>query len=220
MARWLALAALVLFTLVAPASAAELTGQYVEARNCDVWTGPCFANAEMNLSGKYGLMAWKVDKGSLADVSLDGLGIVAVVTASDTLGLDQTGPARAILIVDSKANAAQREALIRLAKEQGGALVKNVVSVESAPVDLATCECKENACTKLKAGSARLETRCINDQHDTICGNESAFYPPLTKNVKVKAAVAVDYSYTGKALQETWKDYERRGAYVGAFSIR
>jgi len=22
-------------------------GQYVEARNCDVWTGPCFANAEL-----------------------------------------------------------------------------------------------------------------------------------------------------------------------------
>src|SRR5262245_32238884 len=99
MARWLALAALVLFTLVAPASAGELTGQYVEARNCDVWTGPCFANAEMNLSGKYGLMAWKVDKGALTDVRLDGLGVVAVVMASDTLGLEQTGPARAILIV-------------------------------------------------------------------------------------------------------------------------
>src|SRR5436309_3739058 len=83
--------------------AAGISGQYVEARTCDVWTGACFANAEMNLGGKHAVMAWKVDKGQLDNVKLDGLSVVAVVAASDTLGLEQTGPAKAVLIVDSKA---------------------------------------------------------------------------------------------------------------------
>src|SRR5207245_2242051 len=84
-----------------PAKASSVTGQYVEARNCDVWTGPCFANAEMNLTGKHAVIGWKIDHGASADVKLDGLGVVAVVAASDTLGLDQTAPSKAILIVDS-----------------------------------------------------------------------------------------------------------------------
>src|SRR5437588_7806566 len=131
MARWLTLAAIALILAAAPVSAAGITGQYIEARTCDVWTGPCFANAEMNLGGKHAVIGWMVEKGTLGDAKLDGLGVVAVVAASDTLGLAQTGPAKAVLIVDSRADAAQRDALVRLAKRQGGELLKNVVAVQS-----------------------------------------------------------------------------------------
>jgi len=206
--------------LVAPVSAAGLTGQYVEARNCYVWTGPCFANAEMNLAGKHAVLGWKVEKGSFDKVQLDGLGVVAVVAASDTLGLQQTGPAKAVLIVDARADAAQKKALIRLAQQEGGELVRNVVAVESAPVDLVRCECKGNACAELKAGAARIETRCLNADHDKVCGNESAFYPPLARDVTVLPAMAVEHSFTGKGFNETWRDNERRGAYVGSFELR
>src|SRR5260370_29761144 len=64
-------------------------GMYVEARTCDVWTGPCFANADFNIGGKQGVMAWRVEKGQAGDVSLDGLSVVAVVSAANTLGLEQ-----------------------------------------------------------------------------------------------------------------------------------
>src|SRR3954454_19438362 len=94
----------ILFALVlaavcaAPVSAAPaLTGKYIEARTCDIWTGPCYANAEMNLAGKHAVMAWTIDKGEYDGVKLDGLGVVAVVAASDTLGCEQTGKARAVL---------------------------------------------------------------------------------------------------------------------------
>jgi hypothetical protein len=220
MSRRLAFAALALLAAVVPAQAAGLSGQYVEARTCDVWTGPCFANAEMNLAGKHAVLAWKVDKGAEDGVALDGLGVVAVVAASDTLGLDQTGPAKAVLIVDRKATASQREALIRLARRQGGDLVRNVVAVESAPVDLTLCECKGGACAELQAGAARIKTRCIDSHHDTACGNESAYYPPLAKGVKAVPATAVEHSFGGKGLRETWKDTDRRGAYVGSFEAR
>ena len=56
MNRWLALAAIALIAV--PVQAADVTGQYLESRTCDVWTGPCFANAEMNLGGKTALLAW------------------------------------------------------------------------------------------------------------------------------------------------------------------
>lgn len=220
MSRCLAVAALALAVIVTPASAAGLSGQYIEARTCDVWTGPCFANAEMNLSGQHAVLGWKVDKGDFNQVNLDGLGVVAVVRASDTLGLEQTGPAKAILIVDQRATAAQREALISLAKKQGGDLVRNVIAVEAAPVELAICECKNNACARLTAGTAKIETRCLDAHHDKVCGNESAYYPPLTKGVKATAAVAVEHSFQGKTLNETWKDHGRRGAYVGSFAVR
>src|SRR5262249_42991633 len=123
MNRWLSLALVIALLTAAPVYAAGISGQYIEARTCDVWTGPCFANAEMSLDGKHAVMAWKVDKGTLDNVPLDGLTVVAVVAASDTLGLEQTGPARSMLIVDEKATAAQRAALIRLAKQGAGDLV-------------------------------------------------------------------------------------------------
>ena len=99
MIRLLSLAVLGLALVAAPASAAGISGSYIEARTCDVWTGPCFANAEVNLDGKHAVLGWKVEKGELDNVKLDGLGVVAVVAASDTLGLAQTGKSRAVLIV-------------------------------------------------------------------------------------------------------------------------
>jgi hypothetical protein len=219
MMRFVALAALALVVVVLPASAAGLTGQYVECRTCDVWTGPCFANAEM-IAGHNAVMGWKVEKGDLDGAKLDGLSVVAVIDATETLGLEQISPAKAILIVDEKASKAQRAALVKLAKGQGGDLLKNVVKVETAPITLDACLCKEKGCAKLSAGSAKIETRCINDHHDKKCGNEFAYYPPLVKNVEAKAAVAVEHGYSGKGLKHTWKESERRGAYVGTFEIK
>jgi hypothetical protein len=220
MYRWLSLAVLFLVVVAAPAAAGGISGQYIEARTCDVWTGPCFANAEMSLDGKHAVLAWKVDKGTLDNVRLDGLSVVAVVSASDTLGLEQTGPAKSVLIVDAKANAAQRAALIHLAKAEAGNLIGKVLEVQNAKIDFDITQCKEGGCARLEAGKARIETRCLDGHHDTVCGNESEFYPPLSKGVKANAAVAVEHSFAGKAFNETWKDSHRRGAYVGSFEIQ
>ena len=221
MLRQLALAAVVL-ALTIPTKAAELSlhGHYVEARNCDVWTGPCFANADFNLIGKNAVMAWRVDQGQYNNVDLQGLSVAAVIVAHNTLGLDQTRPAQAVLIVDQRANAAQREALVRLAKQQGGKLLANVVSVQSAKVDLHACECKKDACYELTAGAARIKTRCLDADHDKVCGNETAFHPPLAQGVTANPAGVVEHVYRGTGLGQTWSDFERRGAYVGTFEVR
>jgi len=221
MMRLFAVAALVC-ALAAPAHAAELSlrGHYVEARNCDVWTGPCFANADFNLTGKHAVLAWRIDQGRFNDVNLEGLTVAAVIVANNTLGLEQTGPAKAVLIVDERANASQREALVQLAKRQGGKLLANVVAVQTAAVNLTACECKENACYELTAGAARIKTRCIDADHDKACGNETAFYPPLTRDVTARPAGVVEHVFRGTGLNQTWSDFDRRGGYVGTFEVR
>ena len=220
MKRSLSIAALALLFAAAPLSAAELTGQYIEARTIDVWTGPCFANADLNLGGKNAIMAWKIDKGQWEKVSLDGLGVVAVLAASDTLGTQQTGKGKAVLIVDERANREQKDALVALAKKQGGELLGNVVAVRSARVELSVCDCAEGGCGTLRAGDARIETRCLDHKHDKVCGNEYAFFPPLARDVKAEPALAAENTYSGKGLDGTWKDSGRRGAYLGTFTIR
>lgn len=217
----LLLAALLTTATNTPARAPEITGQYVEARTCDVWTGPCFANADFNLSGKNAVMAWRVETGTLHNVKLDGLSVVAVIRANDTLGLKQSAPAKVLLIVDSKATTAQHAALIELAKMQGGDLFGTILAVQTAPIELLVCNCKGETCAELKAGGARIKTRCLDREHDKACGNEIAFFPPLAQGVRhARPAGAIENVWSGTGLGQTWGDYDRRGAYVGGFVAR
>lgn len=214
------LAAVVALALAAPIFAGEIVGQYIEARTCDVYTGPCFANADTSLTGRHAVMAWKIDKGSAGAVKLDGLGVVAVIAAHDTLGMKQIVPGKAIIIVDEKADKAQKAALVEMVQKQTGMLTDNVVAVKAAPIDVEICKCDGNSCAKVAAGLAKVETRCLDVHHDRACGNETAYYPPLAKSVVAKPAIASAHSYKGKEFNETWSDSERRGAYIGTFSIR
>jgi hypothetical protein len=195
-------------------------GQYVEARTCDVFTGSCFANADTGLTGKNAVLAWKIESGAVGGTRLDGLGVVAVVAASETLGLKQSAPSRAVLIVDEKATKAQREALVKFVKAQAGGLAGEVVAVRAAAVDLTICGCDGESCATLKAGTVKLATRCLDSDHDKACGNETTMYPPLVKGVAAKPALAVENTFTGKELNETWADGGRRGAFVGSFVAR
>jgi hypothetical protein len=185
-----------------------------------VFTGACFANADTGLTGKNAVLAWKVESGAVNGTRLDGLGVVAVVAARETLGQKQSAPGKAVLIVDAAATPAQQAALVAFVKEQAGDLVKDVVAVRTAAVDVAICPCDGNACATVRAGTAKVTTRCLDAHADKACGNESSFYPPLAKGVSAQPAMATEHSFTGAGLNETWSDGDRRGAYVGSFRVR
>ena len=89
------------------------SGDYLEVRSCDVYTGPCFANAEMGLTGKEGILMWSVRQGSWQGTDIGGLNVIAVVRTDATLGDQENQPRRgkAVLIVDAKASARQQRAL-------------------------------------------------------------------------------------------------------------
>src|SRR5580765_8204758 len=63
-----------------------IRGDYLETRSADVYTGQCFANGEVNLTGNTAILAWHVRTGSWDGIPLEGLTVAAAVRANGTLG--------------------------------------------------------------------------------------------------------------------------------------
>jgi hypothetical protein len=197
---------------------AQITGDYVETRSADVYTGQCFANGEMGLTGDQAILAWHIRSGSWDGVKLAGFSVVAAVKANATLGDPYADPypAKSVLIVDSRANAREGAALAGFARHMGGELLANVVNVVNAPIDFQIVQ-EHHGSVLLRAGDfVTVQTRGINE-NDHLCGNESTFYPPLTQASDARAAVAVTDRYSGKGLGMTWTFHDKRSAFVGTF---
>jgi hypothetical protein len=202
-------------------AAQKISGDYIETRSADIYTGQCFANGEVGLVGNQAILGWRVQKGSWDGVALDGLTVVGVLRARATLG-DPYGepyPAKAVLIVDDHANDRQRAALASFAQKMGGELLAHVERVIAAPVDLEVLHDHQHHGTALlRAGHfATVQTRGIGDK-DHLCGNEVTFYPPLTEVAHSMPAVAVTDEYQGPGLGVSWTSHGKRSAFVGTFA--
>ena len=200
--------------------ARSVNGNYIEARTADVYTGPCFANGEVEQVGTEAVFGWKINNGNWEGVNVAGLSVVGVVRAEHTLGniAEPNNPAKAVLIVDSRATAEQRQALAGFAKHMAGDLLKDVVKIDSAPIDFAVKDDNiHGGAVKLTAGSlAEIQTRAMNAS-DHICGNEDVYYPPLSKVDHAMPTYSLENSYTGDGLGETWHNRLKRSSFVGTF---
>ncbi len=210
---------LALVALAMPAAAADqISGTYLESRTCQVYTGPCFANAETALAGRDAVMAWNIEAGRKNNVDLKGLSVVMVVTGNDTLGYQGVADPKELksaIIVDSKASAEQRDALISFVKEHTGRAGKEVVRVDAVPISMSldTAELKGN----LQAGElVKLSTRKARPG-DCICSNEMAFYPPLAQVERFVPGVSIEAEYKGRGLGTTWSTPDSRSSYMGEF---
>ncbi len=208
--------------LVASGSAwaSELKGDYLETRTCDVYTGPCFANGQAGLTGKDAIMAWNIERGSLDGVELAGLKVVVVTTASDTLGFGGTlvvypENIRSVVIVDSKANPRQREALVQFAA-QHAKHAGEIVKVVNAPIDM-TVDHFDMVGQLTAAGHAQILTRKLGNG-DCVCSNEQTFYPPLCEVRNAVAAFTVEGQYEGPGLGTHWSNPNTRSAFLASFS--
>lgn len=217
----LAAAVLMAMPMIAKAgqsAPAGISGDYAEFRNADVYTGPCFANSEMNLAGENAVLAWHVRNGAWSGVPLADLSVVAVVHASGTLGDPYANPlpAKAVFMVDARANEAQRAALVHFAQAQASGLLDQVVAVQSQPISFSI---EQHGYTVVQVGSlVRLATRTLRST-DTVCHNEEVYYPPLAAHLEHSMpVVAAASSYTGDGLGVTWQDSGRRGSFVGMFA--
>ena len=208
--------------LAASLPKANLQGTYVEARNADVYTGPCYANSEVNMLGNLAVMGWRVDRGTFEGVDLSGLGVVGAIKASATLGdvINSVYPVQSVLIVDAKANEAQRKALVAFAKRMGGDLFQNVVKVEYKPVSLEFANNNLHSVrATLKAGDlATIATRPIQEG-DHHCSNEEVWYEPLTKVDHYMAGVTLAHDFKGTGLETTWSSPAKRSAFVASFHL-
>lgn len=215
------------------AGAAGIRGEYVEARTADVFTGPCFSNAEIFIYGKQAVMAWKVTEGSYKGVRLNGLSVAAAVQGTSTFSEDKPEQARAVLIVDEKATAPQREALVAMAKELGGQRLANVVDIKAARISMkleahspGEAEAAHAAhgmphaprASFWAAGLAQILTRPLDDG-DHFCGNEVVAYQPLSKGVDALPAYTLGHQFKGQGLETRWDDPNCRSSFVGHFSL-
>lgn len=203
----------------------DLKGNYVEARTADVFTGPCFANSEVELVGNLAVFGWRIDQGSWEGVALDGLSVVAAVKASSTLGdqFHSAYPVKSYLIVDQKASIAQRSALQQFAKRMAGDLLQDIAGTSALPIEFKVeGDSIHEARVSLTAGTlASVRTRGLNTG-DNHCSNEVTWYPPLTKLDHAMAAYALDHRFAGtedKALNGSWWSPEKRSAFVGTFHL-
>jgi hypothetical protein len=215
--HFFALVAAGLFASAASAADA-ISGTYLESRTCQVYTGPCFANAETALAGREAVMAWNIEAGKQDNVDLAGLSVVMVVRGNDTLGYQGVADPKELksaVILDSKASPSQREALLAFVKEHTGRAGKEIVRVDSVPISMSldTAELKG----QLKAGElVKLSTRKAK-QGDCICSNEVAFYPPLAQVERFAPGVCIESEYKGRGLGANWSMPGSRSAYVGEF---
>ncbi len=200
--------------------ASAVRGSYVEARTADVYTGACFANGEIGITGDLAVMGWKIERGSWQGVKLDGLSVVGVVRATTTLGdpMTKVNPARAILIIDERATIEQQGALRAFAQTMGKDLLSDIVRVETQPISFDV----ENGNihsrnVKLMAGKlASIETRPLHED-DKICRHEDVYYDPLTDVEHAMPAFTKEQFYAGVGLGTTWSYPGKRSAFVGTF---
>jgi len=194
----------------------SVTGTYVEARTAEVFAGACVMNGEAATTGREALLAWKVDHGQVNGVTLDGLAVVAALASDNNLGIHEIGgestPARAAIYVDSRANAAQRKALVAMVRSLSGNLISSVVQETSAPISFVDSGHQ----ITVSADTLKLSVE-KHLSHDASCGNKQ-WFSPLTPVDQAEMGTTAANEFSGPALCTKWSDPNKRSSFFGRFS--
>ena len=143
MKRAIALAAVIgLASTVSMAAGGKATvsGQYVEARTAEIFTGGCIMGSEAETMGKQAVLAWKVDRGTVNGVSVDGLSVVAALAGDKNLGLHEIGGGKRRPSVGGLRRRTRQPGAAHRARRLAHDLTKSigtVVSVTPAPIQFA-----------------------------------------------------------------------------------
>jgi len=193
-----------------------VSGQYVEARTAEVFTGGCIMNSEAETMGKEAVLAWKVDRGTFNGITLDGLSVVAALAGDRNLGMTEMGGAkpavRSALFVDARANGAQQLALVAMANELSKGLVGTIVQVTPAPIEFA------DHGGEIQVSTAQVALDVSKHLvHDPSCGAMQWFHPFASVDDAAIGMTAA-HAFTGSALGTKWSDPNKRSAFFGTFT--
>jgi hypothetical protein len=205
-------------TLLGTSGPTAVTGDYVEARTAEVFAGGCIQGSEGETAGREAILAWRVARGQVNGVPLDGLSVVAVVAGDVNLGTHEIGGVapktiRAALRVDERATAAQRDALVTLARSLSP-IVRDVVDVKSVPISFR----RDADGLAVKAGEASLEVATKVD-HSPTCG-ALTWYSPLAKMTDSTLGHTLSESWSGASLGTQWSMGDKRASFYGAFELK
>jgi hypothetical protein len=192
-----------------------VSGQYVEARTAEIFTGGCIMGSEAETMGKQAVLAWKIDRGTVNGVSVDGLSVVAALSGDKNLGLHEIGgdqaTVRSVVFVDERANPVQRIALVAMAHDLTKS-IGTIVEVTPAPIQFA------EAGHQIHVTTSNVKLDISKEMvHDPTCGAMQWFHP-LAAVEQATMGVAEQHSFSGSALGTKWSDPNKRSAFFGTFS--
>jgi hypothetical protein len=221
MKHTIAVATLLALGLAAPAlggSNGTLTGDYVEARTAEVFTGGCIMGSEAETMGRQAVLAWRVASGAYEGVALDGLAVVAAVAGDRNLGIREIGggepvKVKAEVIVDERATPAQRDALVAAARAMSRGLLDGAVTVTPAPITFV----RDTESYTVKAGDAALAV-ATEVTHSPAFGAMQWFHP-LAAGTKASIGLTRTQVYWGAALGSRWRQEDKRSSFFGTFSF-
>jgi hypothetical protein len=199
-------------------SAPAVTGDYVEARTAEVFTGGCTMNSEAETVGREAVLAWRVREGAYAGQRLDGLAVVAVLAGDRNLGMREMGgeePARvrSLLYVDERATTAQRDALAQLVRDATRGLPTDITHVAAVPVRFE----RHDDLVEVEAGDASLRV-ATTVRHDPSCG-AMQWFAPLGEMDRAAIGLTRSQVYWGSALGKKWRQADKKSAFWGTFAL-
>ena len=189
-------------------------GEYLEARSVSVYVGACHYGAEYVEGGRDATLVWNIHQGIWKGVSLDGLTVVAVVTAKNNLAID-TDSRRSVLYLDKKATSEQRTALTDLMTTKRSELLGEIVSTENAPITFT----KEGVKYDLRVGE--VLTLSVSRYPCQNCTQpHQIWYKPLEQIDTPIVGKSTGYCYQDKILSVTWNCGEdTNNVFVGDFAM-
>ena len=192
----------------------SVQGEYIEARSASVYTGACHFGAEFVDGGKEATLVWNIQHGTWNDVSLDGLTIVAIVTAKKNLAID-TETRKSVLYVDTDTTAAQRAALRNMLATQQAEVLGDIVAMQSAPLSFA----KEG--TRFDVTVGEVLALSANRYPCAACTQpHQIWYQPLAPVQNAIVGKSEVYRYQDTHLAVTWHQGGAvNNVFVGDFSM-
>jgi hypothetical protein len=156
------------------ASEQAVTGRYVEARSASVYAGACHYGAEYTTQGREAVLAWDLSAGVVDGVSLEGVQVVAVVTAQDNLA-QADAQRESVVYLDDDLPAATREAALAWLEREHADVLGTVRLVKSGDVSV---DCAGDRYSVQVPGLVRLEGEAMPDR--ACCSMPSnVWYRPL-----------------------------------------
>ena len=205
--------------LASPAFAKPaITGDYVEARTAEVFAGGCVMSSEADTAGRQAVLAWHVRSGALDGVRLDGLSVVAALAGDRNLGIPEIGgvashTVNAVVIVDSRATAAQAAALVDMVRHSVRSGIGTVAAVERAPISFE----RDGERLTVTAGTLASLSAEPTDTMHKACGEEQ-WFSPLSRIEDEQIAQVDVHAFQGDGLGVRWSDPRKKSAFIGTFA--
>lgn len=189
-------------------------GEYLEARSASVYVGACHFGAEYVEGGREATLVWNIHQGNWNNVTLDGLTVVAVISAKDNLAIE-TKTRNSVLYVDKKATPEQRAALSNLLTTKHADVLGKVVATQIAPITYS----KKG--TKYDVSVGKVLTLSVNRYPCAKCTQpHQIWYETLTEVKDAIVGKSEVYKYKDTHLPVNWQQGDAaNNVFVGSFSM-